>query len=153
MHTNHCLPHGTDHDVPMYLAHPSRFTVCPCQLEELQARGINFQAAGATASLPYPTRGQVAGLLLDRTVFGGPQHAVCGCGALRPARTSFRFSMWVGGWGIVRCRLKCERVQIISTNAQMLSSQISGREWVSKFLSKCDYIRERADPTTLHKRT
>lgn len=84
--------HFTVKPVTMRLVSPSRITVCPCQPEELQARRIDVQAAGATAAFLNPTRRQVAGLLLDRAVFGRPQHDVCGCGALQPARATFRFS-------------------------------------------------------------
>ena len=63
----------------------SRLAIRPGQFEELQAGRVDFQAAGAPTALLDPTRGEVAGLLLDRAVFGGPQHAVCGGGALRPA--------------------------------------------------------------------
>lgn len=76
----------------MCLAQPSRVTVRPGELEEFQARRIDFQEAGAAAALLYPAHRQVAGLLLDRAVPGGAQHAVRGRRALRPARTTLRFS-------------------------------------------------------------
>lgn len=71
---------------------PSRVAVCQGELEELQAGRVHFQEAGATAALLHPAHRQVAGLLLDRAVLGGPQHAVCGRGALRPARAALGFS-------------------------------------------------------------
>lgn len=111
----HCKLHCSYNHIACTLLYPSRFTFCPCQLEELQARGIHFQAAGATAALLDPTHCQVAGLLLDCTVFGGPQHNVRGCGPLWPARTTFGFSEWVVRRRGDTCILRCKHAQIIST--------------------------------------
>lgn len=100
----------------------SRFTICSCQPEKLKTRRFNLQAAGAAVSVLRTTRRQVPGILLDRVVFGGPQHTVCGCSALRPAWTTFRFSMWVGG------NTSSLYVQIIPANTQMLPSQLYRKE-------------------------
>lgn len=70
----------------MLVAYSSRVTVCPCQLKEFQAGGVNVQTAGTTATVLNTTRREVPGLLLVRAVFGRPQHDVCGCRALQPAR-------------------------------------------------------------------
>lgn len=74
---------------------PPRVAVRPGQREKQERELIVLQEEREESSLHHPPTGQISEFLLDRSVSGRPEHAVCSHCSLRPARVAHVCTVWV----------------------------------------------------------